>query len=248
MTEMPLGRAGTDPDDDLSRFADIDSWVFDLDDTLYSMSSELAAAFDNRMRSFIAREIGVSEEEASLIQHDLFRRHGATARGLMIEHGVSADEFLDHVHDVDHGSIQPDPELVAAIERLPGRRFVLTNSPLSHAELVIERLGAGALFADIFDFSRAGHHAKPNPSVYAGLLAATGLAPERSAMFEDMARNLVEPQRLGMTTVLVVPPRTRELFRGEWDFEAGSPPEVDFITEDLRGFLSAVLAEIAPAR
>jgi putative hydrolase of the HAD superfamily len=245
MTEPFPDRPGTDPDDDLSRFAEIDAWVFDLDDTLYAMSPELATMFDSRMREFIAREIGVSDEAAGLLQHDLFRRHGATARGLMIEHGISPDDFLDYVHDVDHASVAPNPELARAIARLPGRRFVLTNSPLSHAKRVFDQLGVNGHFADIFDISRSGHHAKPSPEAYAALIAGTGIAPVRTAMFEDMARNLAVPQRLGMTTVLVVLPKTRDLFRGAWDLEAGPSPEVDFITEDLPGFLAAVAAEIA---
>ena len=247
--KWPLpGRSGTDPDDDFGRFEAVDAWVFDLDDTLYSMDAELAALFDERMRSFIIRKIGLSDREASVLQHDLFSRYGATARGLMIEHGISADDFLDYVHDVDHGAISPDPDLVRSIAALPGKCFVLTNSPRSHAERVIEQLGARGHFADIFDFSRSGHHAKPDPAVYAKLVADTGIAPKQTAMFEDIAHNLVEPQRLGMATVLVVPPRSRNLFRGDWDLEAGSPPEVDFITEDLRGFLAAVVAEISAAR
>lgn len=242
-----MRRPGTDPDDDLARFAAIDSWVFDLDDTLYSIGPELAAAFDGRMRSFIEREVGLDAEEASRLQHDLFRRHGATARGLMIEHGIRPDDFLDYVHDVDHSLIEPDPELVAAIAALPGKRYVLTNSTQRHAELTIERLGAAEHITDIFDFRRSGSHAKPHRQAYENLIAETGAVATRTAMFEDIARNLIEPQRLGMTTVLVVPPRTRDLFRADWDLEAGDRPAVDFITEDLRGFLGAVLGEIAPA-
>ena len=166
----------------------------------------------------------------------------------MIEHGISADDFLDYVHDVDHASITPDPVLAQAIASLPGQRFVLTNSPRGHAERVIEQLGAVGCFSGIFDFARSGQHAKPSPEVYARLVADTGIAPERSAMFEDMARNLTEPQRLGMTTILVIPPLTRELFRDDWDLEAGADPEVDFVTENLRDFLGAVVAEIASSR
>jgi putative hydrolase of the HAD superfamily len=247
MSQAAIRRPGTDEDDDLSRFADIDSWVFDLDDTLYSIGPELAALFDGRMRSFIEQAVGLGPEEASALQEDLFRRHGATARGLMIEHGIRPDDFLDYVHDVDHSLIEPDPELVAAIAALPGKRYVLTNSPRRHAEQTIERLGAAEHIAEIFDFSRSGSHAKPHRHAYENLIAETGAAPARTAMFEDIARNLVEPQRLGMTTVLVVPPRTRRLFRGPWDLEAGTKPAVDFITENLSGFLAAVLTEIAPA-
>ena len=245
MNQAPL--RGIDPDDDLSRFAAIDAWVFDLDDTLYSIAPELAALFDGRMRSFIEREIGLSPEEASRLQNDLFRRHGATARGLFIEHGVKPDDFLEYVHDVDHSLIEPDPVLAEAIGRLPGKRYVLTNSPLSHATRAIEQIGATAHFTEVFDFASLGGHAKPNPKVYEALVAEIGALPERTAFFEDIARNLTEPQRLGMTTVLVVPPSTRELFRGDWDLEAGSRPTTDFVTENLRGFLTAVLAKINPA-
>ena len=248
MTAPASDRPGTDPDDDLSRFAEVDDWIFDLDDTLYAMSPELAAMFDERMRTFIAREMGLPDDKAAEIQHDLFRRHGATARGLMIEHGISADDFLDYVHDVDHQSVAPDPALAEMIAALPGRRYVLTNSPMSHAERVIEQLGVDGHFADIFDFSRSGHHAKPSPLVYRRLLDETGIAAQRAAMFEDMARNLAEPQRLGMTTVLVVVPKSRNLFRGGWDLEAGPSPKVDFITENLGGFLEAVIGEIGRRR
>ena len=247
MSDGSVDRAGTDPDDDLSPFAEIDDWVFDLDDTLYTMSPEMAVEFDGRMRAFIAREIGLSPEEASRLQHDLFRRHGATARGLMIEHGVTPDAFLDYVHDVDHAVIPPDPKLVQAIAGLPGRRYVLTNSPKRHAERVIEQLGAEGVFEGIFDFVRSGHQAKPSPEAYSRLVADSGIIPRKTAMFEDMVRNLEEPTRLGMTTVLVVPTKSRNLFRGDWDLEAGPEPRVDYVTEDLAGFLAAVLGEIAPA-
>lgn len=247
MIEEDIRGRGTDPDDDFGRFVNIDTWIFDLDDTLYAIGPELAAVFDGRMRSFIERHLGLGTEEAARLQNDLFKRHGATARGLMIEHGIKPDAFLEYVHDVDHSLIEPDPVLAEAIGRLPGRRFVLTNSPLSHANQAIDRIGAAAHFTEIFDYASLDGHAKPSPKVYELLVEAIGAPPERMAFFEDIARNLAEPQRLGMTTVLVVPPRTREVFRGDWDLEAGSRPKVDFITENLRGFLTSVLAEIAPA-
>lgn len=244
MTEIAI--RGTDPDDDLSRFAAIDTWVFDLDDTLYAISPELGAVFDERMRSFIEREIGLSPDKATALQHDLFRRHGATARGLMIEHGIQPDAFLEYVHDVDHATITPDPILADLMGKLPGRRFVLTNSPLSHATQTIDRIGITAHLSDVFDFASFGGHTKPSRQVYDALVERTGATPARTAMFEDIVRNLVEPQKLGMATILVVPPHMRDIFRGEWDVEAGSHPAVDYVTEDLRGFLSSVLAEIAP--
>jgi putative hydrolase of the HAD superfamily len=56
-------------------------------------------------------------------------------------------------------------------------------------------------------------------------------------MFEDLARNLEVPHRLGMATVLVVPEATREIFREDWELEGRNAPHVDHVTDDLAGFL-----------
>jgi putative hydrolase of the HAD superfamily len=199
------------------------------------------------MRGFIVRELRLTPAEADRVRQDLYYRYGATVRGLMTEHGVSPDVYLAYVHDIDHSIIAPNPELAAAIAALPGRRFVLTNSPRHHAERVLERLGMTELFSDIFDFARGGQFAKPHPNVYARLVAETGLDPARTALFEDLVRNLREPRRLGMTTVLVLPPGTRDVFRANWDLEKGPEPAADYITENLAGFLRAAIAGSATA-
>ncbi|MCW5716773.1 MAG: pyrimidine 5'-nucleotidase [Bauldia sp.] len=231
---------GVDPDDDLSPFRDVNVWVFDLDDTLYAPTPELAAIYDERMRSFIRRELNLSAAEADRVRQDLYGRYGATVRGLMTEHGVSPDAYLAYVHDIDHSAIAPNPELAEAIAALPGPRYVLTNSPLHHAGKVLARLGMSDLFAGIFDFARSGQYAKPHPNVYARLIAETGADPRRTAIFEDLARNLIEPRRLGMATTLVLPPGTRDVFRASWDLEKGPEPAAHFLTENLAGFLRAV--------
>ena len=61
-------------------------------------------------------------------------------------------------------------------------------------------------------------------------------------MFEDLARNLAVPHALGMTTVLVVPEHTREVFREGWELEGRDAPHVDHVTDDLVGFLERITA------
>ena len=63
------------------------------------------------------------------------------------------------------------------------------------------------------------------------------LTPARSAMFEDLARNLVVPHQLGMTTVLVVPDGAEEVVREDWELEGRDAAHVDHVTDDLTGFL-----------
>ena len=92
---------------------------------------------------------------------------------------------------------------MAAIRALPGRKFILTNGDVGHARSVLDRLGnASGLFDDIFDIVRAELLPKPAPETYDRFVMATGVDPRRAAMFEDLARNLVVPQALGMATVL----------------------------------------------
>ena len=239
---------GTDPDDDLSRFRGINAWIFDLDNTLYPRSSRLFSQIEERIRDYVQRLLRTSREEAERVQRDFYERYGATLRGLMLEYGIAPDEFLEYVHDIDHAAVEPDPVLADAIARLPGRRFILTNGSRRHAEKVAERLGISGSFEDIFDIVWAEHLPKPSPEVYDRLVAKTGVDPARTVIFEDLARNLIAPQRLGMTTVLVLPKGTREVFKAEWDLEAGDQPEIDFLTEDLGGFLRKVLevVEVSP--
>ena len=62
-------------------------------------------------------------------------------------------------------------------------------------------------------------------------------------MFEDLARNLEVPHGLGMTTVLVVPERTRTVVRESWELEGHDAGHVDHVTDDLAGFLEAVAGQ-----
>ena len=56
---------------------------------------------------------------------------------MMTEHGMKPDDYLEIVHQIDHSPLPPNPELGAAIERLPGRKLILTNGTRKHAEAVM---------------------------------------------------------------------------------------------------------------
>src|SRR3954451_24131412 len=111
-------------------------------------------------------------------------------RGLMTEHGLDPDDFLEFVHAIDHSPLQPNPALGAAIEKLPGRKLILTNGTRKHADAVMRRLAIHERFEDVFDIVAAELEPKPAPQIYDRFLAAHGVAPQRAAMFEDLARNL----------------------------------------------------------
>ena len=224
----------------LAPFAHVDTWVFDLDNTLYPAHSNLFGQIDVRIRDYVAKLLSLDHDVAQTIQKDYYHRYGTSLRGLMVEHGVSPDAFLEYVHDIDHSAIDPDPALGRAIERLPGRKFIMTNGTRRHAEKTAERLGITRHFDDIFDIVAMDLLPKPHRDSYDKFLALHGIVGGRAAMFEDLARNLAVPHALGMRTVLVVPQGTREVFRDAWELDGASQPHVEFVTDDLTAFLDRI--------
>src|ERR1700745_2164359 len=148
--------------------------------------------------------------------------------------------LLDFVHQIEHSPLTPNAALGAAIEGLPGRKLILTNGTRRHADAVLARLELDHHFDDVFDIVAAELEPKPSPQTYARFLRTHDVDPGRTAMFEDLARNLAVPHGLGMTTVLVVPESTREVFREDWELEGRDAPHVDHVTDDLAGFLQRI--------
>jgi putative hydrolase of the HAD superfamily len=225
-------------------FRHVETWVFDLDNTLYSHHSNLWQQVDERIRSFVSDFLQLPKDEAFRLQKDYYKRYGTTLRGLMSEHGVDPDVYLDYVHQIDHSPLTPNPALGAALEKLAGRKLILTNGTRKHAEAVMQRLAIAHHFEDVFDIAAAALDPKPQPHVYERFLKRHAVEPTRAAMFEDLARNLQVPHALGMVTVLVVPEGQREVLREGWELEGRDAPHVDHVTDDLAGFIKSLLHEL----
>src|SRR6266404_1400430 len=136
-------------------FSHVDTWVFDLDNTLYPHHVNLWQQVDVRICEFVGAWLNVSADEAHRIQKDYYRRYGTTMRGMMTEHGVRADDYLAYVHQIDHSPLEPNPAMGAAIAKLPGRKLILTNGSTDHADKVLTRLGIGDHFEAVFDIIAA---------------------------------------------------------------------------------------------
>jgi putative hydrolase of the HAD superfamily len=214
--------------------------VFDLDNTLYPHHL-LWQQVDDRIRAYVAEFLKVTADEAFRVQKDYYKRYGTTMRGLMTEHGLDPDAYLDYVHKIDHSPLEPNPALGDALEKLPGRKLILTNGTVAHADAVLKRLEIDKHFEDVFDIVAAELEPKPKAVTYDRFLKRHGVDPKKAAMFEDLSRNLEVPHALGMTTVLVVPSGQREVFREEWELEGRGDPHVDHVTDDLAAFLARAI-------
>jgi putative hydrolase of the HAD superfamily len=221
-------------------FAHVETWVFDLDNTLYPHHVNLWQQVDARIGEFIGNYLKVDPSEARRIQKDYYRRYGTSMRGMMTEHGMRADDYLAYVHKIDHSPLEPNPAMGAAIAKLPGRKLILTNGSSDHADKVLTRLGLEQHFEAVFDIIAAELEPKPAPQTYRRFLDLHRVDPAGAAMFEDLARNLVVPHQLGMTTVLVVPDGIQHLVREDWELEGRDADHVDHVTDDLTGFLAAL--------
>jgi len=227
----------------MADFTHVESWIFDLDNTLYPADCNLFAQIDARMRGFIEERLALPADEARRLQKRYYVEYGTTLAGLMRRHDVDPHDFMDFVHDIDLAPVAAHPELAERIAGLPGVKYVFTNGSVKHAENVCAKLGFDGLFAEIFDIEAADFLPKPHRATYERFVARHGVAPGRAAMFEDIAANLEAPHALGMTTVLVT--SNAEWIADEPTEKRPAGPAADYdhvhhATGDLFGFLSGV--------
>lgn len=205
----------------------IDTWLFDLDNTLYPAESGFMADTVVRMTDFVEKVTGLPRDEAFRLQKTYLAEHGLTLKGMMLNHGVDPEAFHAIFHDMSLEALVPDAPLMASLERLPGRRLIFTNADAIHAERVLAHLGLTHLFDDVFHIGSAGYEPKPSPQAFARIRTAHGINPATTAFFEDAERNLAPAAELGMTTILVGAHAA-----------ASTAPFVHHRTEKLAPFLS----------
>jgi len=223
-------------------FQEKDTWIFDLDNTLYPAQCNLFAQIDELMGSFVAQFLDVNKVEARRIQKSYYRDYGTTLNGLMTCHNLDPHLYLNYVHNIDLAPISHDSALNEALTRLPGRKLILTNGSVKHAENVAGKLGILHHFEDIFDIVAADFVPKPERSAYEKFMKRADIDPRSAAMFEDLARNLKVPHDLGMKTVLVCsPPQHKDEAMDMFNGVDREVEHVHYVTEHLTGFLKMIL-------
>ncbi|MFK7746364.1 MAG: pyrimidine 5'-nucleotidase [Roseobacter sp.] len=210
------------------QFAHVQTWVFDLDHTLYPPSARLFDLIEVRMTDYVMNALGVERAEADRLRSHYWAKHGTTLAGLMREHDVDPAPYLTDVHDISMDRLSPDPELAAHIDALPGRRIVYTNGCAPYAQRVLEARGLTHVFDAVYGVEHADFLPKPDREAFSKVFATDGVTTDRAAMFEDDPRNLRVPHAMGMKTIHVAE-------------QQQAADHIHFHTNDLKGFLAKLL-------
>ena len=213
----------------------IDTWIFDLDNTLYSADSGIFQQVHELMGKFVSNHLNIGINEAKKIQKKYYKEHGTTLKGLMDNHGVEPDYFLAEVHKLDYSIVNSNKDLNNELNKLNGKKIIYTNANMQHTLDVLERIELSNFFDEIFDIKMANYVPKPEITPYEEIIKKYDLNPNSSAMFDDIAKNLVPAKKVGFTSIWI--DAGYENFSD--DIES-SKKFLDYSTTDLHLFLEKV--------
>ena len=217
----------------MKELKDIKYWLFDLDNTLYSGDTKVFDQVDKKMSKFISDKLNVSIDEARKIQKNYFHEYNTTLNGMIKNHKIDADEFLEFVHDVDLNFLKADKPLEIELTNLTGKKFIFTNGSKAHAANVTKRIGIDKLFDGVFDIVESDFIPKPSIEPYKKIIEKYKIEPQYCIFIEDIARNLKPAHELGMKTVWIIN-------NEPWAAEYSDSDFINYKTDNLAKFLKEI--------
>lgn len=190
------------------------TWLFDLDNTLHNASHAIFPAIHANMNAYLAQVLGDGETPAdpahvNAVRNHYWKRYGATLLGMIRHHDVRAEDFLREAHRFDDLSdmIRAERGLVRLLQRLPGRKILLTNAPRRYSQEVVRHLGLHRHFAHHVPIEAMWVHRqlrpKPSKILLKKLLKQYRVAPGRTILVEDTVANLKSAKSLGLRTAWI---------------------------------------------
>jgi putative hydrolase of the HAD superfamily len=217
----------------MKSFNSINYWLFDLDNTLYSGKTKVFEQIDKKMSKFISDKLNVDIKKAKEIQKNYFYKYDTTLNGMIKNHKINANEFLEFVHDVDIDFLKNDIPLKQEIEKLNGKKIIFTNGSRKHALNVTKKIGIQHCFDDIFDIVDSDFVPKPSIKPYKKLVEKHKIDPKLCVFVEDIARNLKPAYEMGMKTVWIENDEP-------WAKKFSDSSFVNYTTNNLSEFLKKI--------
>ncbi|XP_020214635.1 uncharacterized protein C24B11.05 [Cajanus cajan] len=155
-----------------------DCLLFDLDDTLYPLSSGVSAQISQNIEEYMIQKLGMEAAKVAQLNCPLYRIYGTTMAGLK---AIGYDFKYDDFHSFVHGRLpynnllKPDPVLRGILQSLPVRKLIFTNADTNHAVRALKSLGLEDCFERIISFDTLNPSNNTNPpcekdgSEYAGI-------------------------------------------------------------------------------
>ena len=217
----------------MKNLKNIEFFIFDLDNTLYSGQTKVFEMIDKRMSAYISKKLNVDLIKAKEIQKKYFYELGTTLSGLMKHNNIDPYEFLNFVHDIDISWLSKDLLLREELIKIKEKKYIFTNGSHSHANNITKQLGIEDLFDGIFDITDADFIPKPSIEPYKKIIKKFNLDPKKTILIEDIAHNLKQAKSLGMKTVWL---ENNESFASK----DKDRPYIDYKIKNLSSFLQEI--------
>ena len=208
-------------------------WLFDLDNTLYSGKTKVFDQVDKKMSKFISEKLNVDIKKAKEIQKNYFYEYNTTLNGMIKNHKIDANEFLDFVHDVNIDFLKKDNQLSEELKKLGGKKIIFTNGSRKHAINITRKIGIDQHFDDIFDIVDSEFIPKPAMEPYKKLVEKHKIDPNLCVFIEDIARNLKPAYEMGMKTIWIENDEP-------WAKEFSDENFINYKTNNLSEFLKKI--------
>ncbi|OMO66694.1 HAD-superfamily hydrolase, subfamily IA, variant 3 [Corchorus olitorius] len=207
--------------------------LFDVDDTLYSLSSGLSKACTKNIEEFMVQKLGIEESKVTEINRVLYRNYGTSMAGLKaIGYNFDYDEYHSFVHGrLPYHNLKPDPLLRTLLLSLPIRKVIFSNGDKVHVGKVLKKLGLEGCFETVISFETLNPTSESDDEIsvkFRGLTTKTQSAlpdtpiickpfanafeqafkianinPQKTIFFDDSIRNIQTGKEMGLHTVLV---------------------------------------------
>ncbi|XP_057782836.1 suppressor of disruption of TFIIS-like isoform X1 [Salvia miltiorrhiza] len=203
-----------------------DCLLFDVDDTLYPLSSGLSTECTKNIREYMISKLGVEEEKVPEMCAELYKEYGTTMAGLRaVGHDFDYDDYHSFVHGrLPYDWLKTDHTLKNLLHTVPIRKVIFSNGNEAHVATVLSRLGLEDCFEDIICFetlnpSKSSEEpenscdapelpktpiiCKPFENAFEQAFKIAGINPHKTLFFDDSIRNLQTAKSIGLHTVWV---------------------------------------------